>query len=447
MSLLAKRPLGVPLWIWLLAAVVLGVGGYRVYRHYFVLRGGEYSDARLLRNLETAVLPALERPAQTASWPQWRGPNRDGLSTETGLLTDWPRGGPRVLWRTDAGPGYSGLVVADGQVCTMLQDGDDEAVVCWDATTGKELWRFRYPAHYENSFGSGPRSTPAIDGGRIYSVGGTGILNCLRLQDGQKLWSHDLLEEFGASNLQWGVSFSPLVEGELVFANPGGPRGGSLSAFDKHSGKLAWKALDDPAGYSSPIPATVAGQRQVVFFTAEHLVGVTPADGTVLWKFPWQTQYGCNIATPIVRGDYIFISTGYGRGCALLHISQVDGKWDVERVYENVRMKNHFSSSVAFEEHLYGFDDAMLTCMEFRTGKVAWKQRGFDKGSLLIADGHLFVLGEQGKVAIAPATPEGFHEKASFAFSADKCWTMPIVAGGLLYLRDEKQVACYDLRH
>jgi outer membrane protein assembly factor BamB len=446
MAYLRNRPRRVRAWIWLVAAVVLAASGFQVYRQLYSSQDGEYSDSRLLRELETAALPALERPAQTGSWPQWRGPNRDGVCTETGLLTDWPPGGPRVLWKVDAGPGYSSPVIADGRLCTMLQDGDDEAVVCWDATTSKELWRFRYPASYENSFGAGPRSTPTVDGDRLYAVGGTGIMHCLKLATGQKLWRHDLLEEFGASNLEWGVSFSPLVEGGLVFTTPGGPRGGSLAAFDKLTGRLVWKALDDTAGYSSPIAATLAGVRQIVFFTANRLVGVTPAEGTVLWQFPWETTYGCNIATPIVRGDYIFISSGYGRGCAQLHISHADGGWSVERVYGNVRMKNHFSSSVLFGEHLYGFDDALLTCMDFRTGKVAWKERGFEKGSLLIADGHLIVLGEQGLLAIAPATPEGFREKASFPFSADKCWTAPVVAGGLLYLRDEKQIACYDLR-
>lgn len=446
MASTVNRQRKVRVWIWVVAAVVLVLCGIRFYREFFPPQGQEFSDANLLRDLETAVLPTPAKPADTGSWPQWRGPHRDGVSTETGLLTDWPAAGPKVLWKADAGPGYSSLAMAGGRVFTMLQEGDQEAVGCWDDATGKELWRFRYPAHYVNGHGSGPRSTPAVDGDRVYAVGGTGILHCLKADNGEMLWRHDLLDEFGASNLRWGVSFSPLVEGDLVFTNPGGSRGRSLVAFNKQTGDIVWKALGDDAGYSSPIAVTIADVRQVVFFTGNHLVGVKPADGSVLWKFPWETQYGCNIATPICRGEYLFISSGYGRGCSLVKVTKGWTGWDVQRVYENNRMNNHFSSSVLYGEHLYGFNDAFLTCMEFRTGQVVWSERGFNKGSLLVADGHLIVLGEQGKVAIAPATPEGYREKASFRFTDDKCWSVPVVAGGKLYLRDEKQLVCYDVK-
>jgi outer membrane protein assembly factor BamB len=433
---------------WIVALVLLFVSSVRLYRQHFPPRGEEdYSDPVLLQDLATASLAGPEQPPETGSWPQWRGPNRDGVSPETGLLTKWPADGPKLLWRANAGPGYSSLAIAWGRVCTLLQDGADEVVVCWDADSGKELWRFRYQALFDDSFGSGPRSTPSIDGDRVYTVGGTGIFHCLKLDNGGRLWRHDLLDEFGATNLRWGVSFSPLVEGDLVFTNPGGSRGRSLAAFDKNTGQLVWKTFGDPAGYSSPIAVTIAGVRQVVFFTGNHLVSVTPAEGTVLWQLPWETSYGCNIATPICRGEYLFISSGYSRGCALVKVSKGVLGWDVKRVYENNRMNNHFSSSVLWGEHLYGFNDAILTCMEFRTGRVVWRERGgFKKGSLLVADGHLIILGEEGQMSIAPATPEGYREKASFACSNDKCWTVPVVAGGRLYVRDEKQVVCYDLR-
>ncbi len=235
--------------------------------------------ALLSTTLDPSVPAAEKETAQPGDWPQWRGPRRDGVSLETGLLLQWPRTGPTELWRAEAGAGYSSFAVAAGRAYTILQDGDNEAVVCWKADTGKESWRFRYPARYVNDWGSGPRSTPTVDGDYVYTVGATGLFHCLKADTGAKLWQHNLLEEFNAENLTWGVSFSPLIEGDLIYTNPGGPNGGSLAAFNKRSGKLVWKALDDAAGYSSPIAITAAGVRQIVFFTGKHLVGVAPADG------------------------------------------------------------------------------------------------------------------------------------------------------------------------
>jgi outer membrane protein assembly factor BamB len=261
----------------------------------------------------------------------------------------------------------------------------------------------------------------------------------LKAATGEKVWRHDLLDEFKAENLRWGVAFSPLIDGDLIFTNPGGAGGHSLAAFDKRDGKLVWKALDDPAGYSSPVISTAAGVRQVLFFTGKHLVSVSPKDGQLNWQFPWETSYDCNIATPIARGDYVFISSGYDRGCALLGITKAkEGQLQVHPVYQHNRMRNHFSSSVLYKDHLYGFDDATLICMEFRTGQTRWKEKGFQKGSLLVADGHLIILGEKGKLALAAATPEQYREKASFAVSHTKCWVVPVLADGKLYVRDEK---------
>ncbi|MCI0464865.1 MAG: PQQ-like beta-propeller repeat protein [Gemmataceae bacterium] len=417
-------------------------------------RGQDVEDPEQLARLKEAVLPVPKVPASPgvihSDWPQWRGVYRDGISRETGLLSEWPADlGQRKVWEQPAGAGYSALVVANGRACTIFQDGEQEAVVCWDALTGKELWRFRYPARYDNSYGNGPRSTPTIEGDRVYTVGGTGIMHCLSLRPqaatGEMLWRRDLLTDFGAPNLQWGVSFSPLVREALVFVNPGGPGGNSLAALNKDTGATVWNTGDDPAGYSSPVLATLAGRKQVVFFTGKGLVGVT-VGGEVLWRYPWETQYGANIATPIIVGDYVFISSGYGRGCTVVKVEATGEKQEAKRVYEHVRMANHFSTCVLVGEHLYGFHDSLLTCMEFRTGKVRWKERGFDKGSLLVAEGLLIILGEQGKLALADASPEGYRERSSFTVAQGRCWTVPVLAQGRLYVRDETRVVCFDLR-
>jgi outer membrane protein assembly factor BamB len=379
-------------------------------------------------------------------WPQWRGPNRDGVSRETGLLTVWPKGGPKQLWQAKTGAGYSSMAVAEGRVFCLLQDGPEEAVVCWNAETGQEVWRFRYPCEYKDAQGNGPRSTPAIDGERAYTVGATGILYCLKTSNGEKVWQHDLASEFSATRPAWGVSFSPLIEGDLVLTNPGGPNGSSIVAFNKITGDEVWKTLNDPPAYSSPIAATINGRRQILFFTHDGLVSVAPKDGALFWRFPWDTRFGANVATPIVVSHYAFISSNYDKGCALLDVLMSTGSWQVRPVYEHNRMRNHFSTSVYYKEHLYGFDDATLVCMNFRTGKILWKKKDFKKGSLLVADGKLIILGESGTLALAEATPDGYQELASFPFSTKKCWTVPVLANGRLYVRDEEKIVCYDLR-
>jgi outer membrane protein assembly factor BamB len=255
---------------------------------------------------------------------------------------------------------------------------------------------------------------------------------------------------------QWGVSFSPLVDGDLIFTNPGGPNGGSVAAFNKLSGDLAWKALDDPAGYSSPIAIDAAGTQQVIFFTGTRLVGVAPADGKLLWAFPWPTRFQVNAATPIFFQaqsggqllDYLFISSGYNEGCALLRlVAEGHGSVGVKPVYKNGNMHNQFASSVRWQDHFYGIDDpSFLACVAVRSGASAWKQRGFSQGALLVADGRLIVLDGAGRLTLAEAAGDAFHEIASFQALDGKCWTLPALARGKLYLRNQAEIVCLDLR-
>jgi outer membrane protein assembly factor BamB len=411
------------------------------------------ADPNLAADLEHATLVEEEGP--TDDWPQWRGRRRDGVSAEDDLLTAWPAEGPPVLWRAKAGGGFSSLAVAGGRVYTLFQDGDNETAVCWDADTGDEQWRFAYPTRYQNGAGSGPRSTPTVDGGRVYTVGATGLFHCLEAETGKKLWQHDLLKESGAQNLPWGVSFSPLVDGGMVFTSPGGPNGGSVAAFDRNDGTRVWEALDDPPGYSSPIAITAAGVRQVIVFTGNSLVSVAPDGGRLYWRYPWATSFGVNAATPIFfrarsgeqAGDYLFISSGYGKGCAVLRLVKGEGgAVGVGLVYENNRMRNHFASSVRVGDHFYGLDDDRLTCMEVRTGKVAWQQHGLGKGALIAAGRDLIVLGESGTLVLVEAAADAYHESARFEVFQGRCWTAPALAHGRLYVRDENEVVCLDLR-
>jgi outer membrane protein assembly factor BamB len=392
-----------------------------------------------------------DRSAGTNDWPQWRGPNRDGLSLETGLLQSWPTDGPRVVWKRPIGRGFSSAAVVAGRLYTMDDDGKSEAVVCLDAATGDELWRSSYDAHFDERFGSGPRSTPAVDSGLLYTLGGTGILRCCRADTGAVVWQHDLAAEFNARPLTYGVSCSPLVDGDLVFVMPGGPAGNSIAAFDKRTGALAWKTLDDPVGYSSPIIATLAGVRQLLCLTNTALVSLSPKDGITLWRYPWEVEGGFNIATPIAFNNYVFISTGYSKGCSLLEVANIAGGSALEArlVYEHNRMRNHFASSVRLGDHLYGFDQLDLVCMEVRTGNVVWREKGirtFGKGSLLVADDRLIVMCEDGNLILADANPASYKPISTFRVFPNKSWTVPVLADGKLYARDESQIVCLCLK-
>jgi outer membrane protein assembly factor BamB len=413
------------------------------------------ADADRMRTLERAPLfPVGTVSMADRDWPQWRGPRRDGISFDTAISFNWLPAGPPTRWEKPIGRGFSAPVVCERRVYTMVQDEESgsehqpcEGIICWDADTGAERWRFCYPGGYEERMGAGPRSTPLLAQGLVYAVGPTGVFHCLRADSGEKVWRHDLLEEFHAQRPRYGVSFSPLLDGELVFALPGGREGGSVAAFNARTGQLVWQALDDEAGYSSPVCATLAGVRQLLVLTNEALVSLSPADGRIYWRHPWLTKDGFNIATPLTFDNYVFISSAYGKGCALLQVSaDEEGQLSAKQVYAHNRMRNYFASSVQFGAHIYGFDNSDLVCMEIRTGNVLWRERGFRKGSLMIANGHLLVLGENGRLAVAKAIPGEYREIGSIQVSRNKCWTVPVLAGGNLYVRDENHLRCLNLR-
>lgn len=432
------RPLGT------IAALALVFVGLAVYH---VLTGESFhGNPALLNELQGATL-ASESPVRTAGdWPQWRGPRRDGISTETDLVRSWQSSGPTQLWDAPLGGGYACPIIAGDRVYLIAQDGDHEAAICWDAAKGTELWRHRYPARFQSDQGIGPRSTPAIDGDSLYTVGATGIMHCLNRLDGKLVWELDLLTTFHGKAPMWGVSFSPLIDNTMMYVFPGGPDA-AVVALDKRSHVPVWQGLSDSSSYSSPILASLAGTRQLLCFLPTRLVSLDPANGTLLWDFPWETAYGCNIATPIIAGDFVFISSGYGKGCAMLKVArEPTGGFSVESVYQSSALRNHFNSSVLWKDHIYGFDDATLVCLELRTGKVAWRERGFHKGSLTLADDILIILGEQGMLALAEPSPRGYKELARHRVFRDRCWTVPVVAHGRLYVRSENLLRCFELQ-
>ena len=397
-----------------------------------------------------------------SDWPQWRGPDKDGISRETGLLKEWRDGGPQVLWRVSLGEGFSGISVVGGRVYTMFSEGDDEFVVCLNASNGEEIWRFRSDSNYHESMGgNGPRATPTIDGEYLYTVTAQGKLYALNISDGAEVWSHDLQAEFGSKMPRWGICTSPLVEGDLLLVEVGGTDGKSIVAFNKTNGQVIWSSHTDILGYSSPIAVTIGGIRQLIVFTGTQLVSVAPDNGKLYWTHPWQTEYDVNAATPVfIPPDKIFISSGYGKGAAVVQVRVVaapessDGENEAEKngveisvveIWKNEKMKNHFATSVLHGNYLYGFDNAILKCIDANTGSEKWKTRGYGKGTLMLADDHLIILSDRGKLGLAEATPSAYNEVANAEVLRGLCWTVPTLANGRLYARNEKEMVCLDM--
>jgi outer membrane protein assembly factor BamB len=399
----------------------------------------------LSRPLLTLCLCLAGFPVTAADWPQFRGPNRDGISTEPGSLKEWPKGGPRVLWKIPLGEGFSQVVVSQNRLFTFYGQGSDEVAAALDATTGKQLWRVRIDSKYVSDMGNGPRSTPTVDGDKVYVLSASGKLAALKTANGQTVWRHDLRSEYGARLPQWGASTSPLVEGNLLLVNVGGAGNKSVIAFDKATGKPVWTSQSSGAGYSAPIGITVSGVRQLIVFAADSVLSLAPKDGKLLWRVPWETDYDVNAAAPIFfPPDKLFISSGYGTGAALFQIKVTGNQVSPVEIWRSRAMKNQFSSSVLHNGTLYGFDNGTLKAIDAATGTERWKQRGFEHGSLILAGGNLVVLSEKGALALLEATPKEYKQLGAIQVLEGKCWTAPTLANGRLYLRNEEHLIALD---
>ncbi|MCI0458567.1 MAG: PQQ-like beta-propeller repeat protein [Gemmataceae bacterium] len=384
--------------------------------------------------------------------PEFRGRRRDGVIVGPALARDWSATPPRQLWRQPAGVGHSSFAIADGIAVTMEQREDDEAVVCYDLATGRQLWVYSYPALFENFVGgNGPRSTPTIADGEVYALGATGKLLCLDAQTGTRKWEADLLEN--NVNITWGLSGSPLVFDNLVVVNPGvqSPSApGTLTAHDRKTGKRVWAGGRAHAGYSSPMLATLGGKRQILLFDGEGLAGYDPKAGKELWRHPWPTQENINACQPLLLGeDRVFISSGYDVGSARLHIKEQGGRWKVEEEWRTPRLRCRFSSPVLHEGHIYGLDEEVLVCLDARTGKRQWRGGRYGNGQLLLVNGLLLIVTEKtGELVLVEPTPEAHRELTRFRVLGESSitWNVPALSGGRLLVRNSEEMACYDLR-
>ncbi|HXE81481.1 MAG TPA: PQQ-binding-like beta-propeller repeat protein [Vicinamibacterales bacterium] len=398
-----------------------------------------------------AAAAAAPHTVPTASAPYWigfRGPLRDGVYREQRIRTSWPAEGLKPMWKQPVGGGYASFAVANGRAFTIEQRRAQEVVAAYDVETGRELWTHGWNAEFREWMGGdGPRATPAWFDGRVYALGATGELRALDAGTGASIWRVNILEDNGAANLQWGMAASPLVFDDKVVVIPGGRNGRSIVAYDRLTGERRWSALDDKAAYSSPMLLTLGGRRQIVAILATRVVGLTPDSGELLWEFPWVTGNDIHASQPVVLGeDRLLLSSSYGRGAAVIEVRVEDGKFSARSIWENNRLKNRFSSSVVHDGYIYGLDENILTCLDAATGNVRWKAGRYGHGQLVLADGHLIVLSEDGDLALVRANPARHEELVRFPVLEGKTWNHPAIDGGRLLVRNLAEMAAFDLR-
>lgn len=401
--------------------------------------------------------------ASAADWPQYRGPNANGTTAEA-IQKTWPASGPKQLWKTPVNAGFSSFAVGGGKAFTLVTRSIDnvknEVCVALDADSGKELWAVplgfsKYDGGGDsgaphNSGGDGPRSTPSLDGNRVYTISAALVLTCLDANDGKVVWRKDLVKEHGARNIQWQNAASPLIEGDSIFLCAGGTNQ-ALLAFRKTDGALVWKGQNDKMTHATPIAGTILGQRQVVFFTQSGLVSVKPADGTVLWRyeFPYKVS---TAASPVIGDDMVFCSAGYGVGAGAVRISKDGSGFKATELWRKPNQQmNHWSTSVYHDGHLYGlfgfkqWEKVPLKCIDLATGEEKWSKEGYGQGGTILAGGNLVTLAENGDLVVVEASPKAYNETARFKVVTGKCWNNVALANGRIYARSTKEGVCVDV--
>ena len=394
--------------------------------------------------------------AGSADWPQWRGPNHDDISPDTGLLKEWPAGGPKMVWEAKGlGAGYSSISIFGDRVYTAGDHGQETFVQALGLADGKPVWSAKLgkggPVG-EPAF-DGPRATPTTDGELVFAVSEWGELACFRAHTGTELWSKDYTKDFGGERPFWGYAESPLIDGDKVVVTPGGSQG-ALVALNKKTGALLWqsKELTDPAHYSSLIVADLGGVRQYIQLTPASVAGIAAADGKLLWRAPRKGNVAV-IPTPICDDGFVYVTSGYASGCNLFKVSVESGKFSAEKVYANKIMANHHGGVIKVGDYVYGYSEGKgWTCQDFKTGQPKWQEREkFAKGSIAYANGRFYLRREEGKgtVVLIEASPEGYREHGRFdqPDRSDKnSWPHPVVVGGKLYLRDQDVLLCYNVK-
>ncbi|MEM8944077.1 MAG: PQQ-binding-like beta-propeller repeat protein [Planctomycetota bacterium] len=406
--------------------------------------------------IATAVLMSLFADLGIAAdgpWPQWRGPNRDDLSAESGLLQSWPSEGPTKLWSFEnCGLGYSGPAVLGSRLYIMGARDGEEMLLCLDADTGEEIWAAPIGSQFENGWGNGPRGTPTVDGDFVYALCADGTLGCYRIDDGAIVWTQSM-PDLGGKVPVWGYSESPVIHDDMVLVTPGGEQG-AIVALDKATGTLLWqsKELTDDAHYSSIMIKEHAGKLMGVQLLVSQLVGFDVSTGEVLWSVQWPGRVAV-IPTPVFWQDCVYVTSGYGTGCMLVRVAE---DFTTEVVYDSRFMSNHHGGVILLDSHIFGHANKKgWACQDIATGKKVWLERkALEKGAIAYADGRFYCLGEDtGDVVLISASVEGWEEHGRFTLDPQselrapkgRIWTHPVIAGGRMYLRDQQLLYCFDI--
>ncbi|MFT5524804.1 MAG: outer membrane protein assembly factor BamB [Pirellulaceae bacterium] len=388
-------------------------------------------------------------------WPQFLGPNRNGISAETGLLEQWPADGPKEVWRVPGGVGMSGFAIGDGRLITMVQTTQSQFVLAVSPTTGKLIWKTEIAPAYGNTMGNGPRGTPTISGDRVFVFTGEGVVAALELSSGKMIWAANAVKDLKGAPAEYGMACSPLVVGDRVVVIVGAPKA-TVVAFNAKTGKTEWAAGNETIGYSSPVLLDVGGRKQIVAFTGSAALGIDPASGKLLWRYGYVTDYKCNIATPIGHDGKVLISSGENHGSALLALKPNGDVFDVEEVWTSFGpksvLRSEWQTAILLNGYLYGLDNVgsagpvtHLTCVNATTGERAWQQLRFGKSNLVSADGKLFLSTMKGELVVAKASPNGYEEIGRKLY-VGKTRQAPAISNGLLYLRDDRDIVCIDVR-
>lgn len=381
-----------------------------------------------------------------ADWPRYCGADGSREIREPHCSFDWKTRPPRELWRRPVGDAWSSFSVADNRVYTQEQRGTQECVVCYHRDTGEELWRCEDTARYETTLGAvGPRATPTVTPNAVYSLGATGILNSLHPVTGARLWRRNICEDAGSEMVEWGMSSSPLIYGDMLIVDAGGFQGRAVLAYNKDTGDIEWASDSHQAGYMSPRIETIGGQLHLLIFHGDGLAGFDPDTGKKLWEYPWTNQYKINVAQPMLFGDSIFLSSGYESGCVLIRPATLTGGKPAEVWARNKNMKLKFNEAVQRDNYVYGLDDGILACLDVTSGQRKWKGGRYRFGQVLIWNDKLVVQAEAGYVAIVEASPEKFTEVARLDALDDRTWNVPVVNRGRLFVRNAAEAACYEL--
>ena len=379
-------------------------------------------------------------------WTNFRGPKRDGKYEEASVSTNWPASGLPLLWKQPVGVGHASFVIADGKAYTIEQRRGQEVAAAYDVNTGHELWTQKWNASYTDETGDGPRATPTWDDGRLYALGATGELRCINASSGAVIWGKNILADNQSKNLPWAMAASPLIVDDKVIVLPGGANGKSVVAYNKMTGAPVWKALDDPQAYVSPMLIELAGRRQIVVVSSFRVVGLTPENGSLLWSYSWDTDNGINVSQPIVVDrNRFFISSGYGKGAALVEVKGSGNSFTASTVWENKNMKNKFNSSVLHNGYVYGLDEGILVCLDVNTGERKWKDGRYGYGQVILAGDHLIVTSHEGEVALVKASPDKYTEVARFSAIQGQTWNYPAIAEGKLFVRNSNEMAAYNI--